>query len=407
MRLPSDPSCWLGYCMNIHAGQGWNEQRQALSDHVLHLKERLVAGKDDFGVGLRLSAQAVADLKNDLLLSETVAFLREHQLVPFTVNAFPYGVFHGARVKEAVYHPDWSEKARLDYTADTAAILAALLPPEEAGSISTVPVGFKPDFQNQPGRKTVAIANLARLACRLHALEEKTGRWIHVGLEPEPGCVLETTEETVRFFEEELWREGADAAAKEAGISRGKAEEILRRHLGVCVDTCHLALQFESLADSVRALKDAGILISKIQISSALRTFNTPAARKALKAFAEPVYFHQTHGRSAAGAPLQRWVDLDQALEALPSLPESAEIRVHYHVPLFWQGADPLFSTGSETLPGLAEAVRLSKCRHLEVETYTFDVLPPKLRTRPLLDSLEAEMKAALGAFPGVPLQRV
>ncbi|MDQ3622462.1 MAG: xylose isomerase, partial [Verrucomicrobiota bacterium] len=207
------------------------------------------------------------------------------------------------------------------------------------------------------------------------ALRDDTGQEIHLGLEPEPDCFLETTEETVLFFKDQLFTVGAMEVARLTGSTRSQAEEILRRHVGICFDTCHVALQFEDLVESFHAYKSEGIRISKVQLSAALHTGSDPASWQALAAFDEPVYLHQVKALARSGAKFS-WYDLPAALEELPQFPDVNEIRVHFHVPLFFTEAGPLQSTSSLLTPGFFALLRDGDCSHLEIETYTFDVLP-------------------------------
>jgi hypothetical protein len=55
------------------------------------------------------------------------------------------------------------------------------------------------------------------------------------------------------------------------------------------------------------------------------------------------------------------------------------EIRSHFHVPLDWKGTGALRSTADQLTPAFfADAAKL--CRHFEIESYTFNVLPATLR---------------------------
>src|SRR5438132_878800 len=98
----------LTYCTNIHPGESWSEVRANLERHVVRVKER-IAPRERFGIGLRLSAQAARELASPPLMMAFRRWLDAHDLYVFTINAFPYGAFHGTRVKEDVYRPDWLE----------------------------------------------------------------------------------------------------------------------------------------------------------------------------------------------------------------------------------------------------------------------------------------------------------
>lgn len=340
----------LTYCLNVHPGESWAENFAALQTTVLAVRD-LVSPEEPFGLGLRLSALAAEELR----IKKFQQFLERENLYVFTINGFPYGRFHGGPVKENVYAPDWRSTERRDYTNRLADILAELLPEGCIGTISTVPGSWKPWVQS-PHEMVRHLAECVDYLARLP-------REIVLTLEPEPGCYLETTEETVRFFTDHF--PGS-------------------RHLGVCFDTCHVALQFEDLAESFRRYQAAGIRVPKIQISSALRTHGETAP---LAPFAEPVYLHQTIARMPTGER-RFWPDLAPALESLGAT-AAEEIRVHFHVPLHFTASGPLSSTAPSITPEFLSLLPADS--HLEIETYTWDVLPPQLRSGSIEQSIARE----------------
>ena len=384
MIISSDPPIHLIYCLNVHKGETWAENFAAIKEHALAVRDRVAAGKP-FGLGLRLSHQAALELQAPGKLEEARDFFAANNLYAFTINGFPYGQFHAGRVKENVYKPDWRATERRDYTIALANILAGLLPEGIDGSISTVPCSFKAWIKTREDVEQM-VAHLADCAKALHEIREKTGKEIHLGLEPEPGCYLETTEETVRFFNEFIFK----------AVSPSLPEEILRRHIGVCFDTCHVAIQFENLAESLRRYAAEGIRISKIQVSAALRGHCDHAAYEALGAFCEPVYLHQVKARTESRKILS-WNDLPDALRELPSHTDARELRVHFHVPLFVERYWALGSTASTLTPEFFEQVRNGATSHLEIETYTFDVLPEDLRAGGVTHSIASEFEWLLG----------
>lgn len=353
----------LTYCLNVHPGETWPENFATLRTTVLAVRDLVSPGRP-FGLGLRLSAAAAEEVD----ASELAAFLESENLYVFTINGFPYGRFHGGPVKENVYAPDWRSPRRRDYTNRLATLLAALLPEGQFGSISTVPLSWKPWIQSASGLDAI-VENLADCAAHCASLP----RDIRLALEPEPGCLLETTSETIEFFKRHIF-------------TRGDAN-LIRRHLGVCLDTCHVALQFEDPAASLRQYEAEGIAVPKIQISSALRTHDF----EALRPFAEPVYLHQVKALTPAGEILS-WPDLPQALDELPST-AAQEARVHFHVPLHFTGAGPLGSTAPLLTPEFLAGIRRDPRTHLEIETYTWDVLPPSLRSASIEQSIAAEFR--------------
>lgn len=389
MLIQHHPPLHLTYCLNIHPGESWAQNFVAIREKTTAVKQ-LVAPKQPFGLGLRIAHQAATELSADpALRDEARAFFAANDLYPFSINGFPYGRFHAGPVKENVYAPDWRTPERFAYTCQLADLLAGWLPEGGEGSISTVPGSFKSWIRAEADRELMA-RNLAACVLHLARIEAETGREIHLGLEPEPDCFLETTPETLRFFQETLLPLGSAEIARQKGCARESAETLLRKHLGVCFDTCHVALQYEDPAASFAALSDAGIRISKVQISAALRTGSTPECWAALRPFAEPVYLHQVKGRGRREVSYSA-TDLGPALDELPRLPEIEELRVHFHVPLFFEGAGVLQSTAGTLTEDFFAALRHGGCPHLEIETYTFDVLPPEVRPPDVVASIAKE----------------
>ena len=385
----------LTYCTNIHAGEPLGEVMASLARHLPGIRAG-VRSDAPFGVGLRLGHAAAEALRDASALEGLKRFLAKGSYYVFTINGFPYGAFHGRAVKEDAYKPDWSDPHRLAYTDHLADILCALLPEGQEGSVSTVPCTFKPWAE---GRLGAIVENLIRHVSHLVSIGKSKGKVISLALEPEPCCLLETIEETVAFFNEHLFsRAGIARLAALTGLSAADAESAMRRHIGVCYDVCHAAVEFEDPKASVERLRANGILIGKLQLSSALRLARVDAeSAQHLAAFAEPVYLHQvvqkTDGR------LQRFVDLPQALAEAPRA-AGAEWRVHFHVPVFLEKMEHFGTTQSF----LAEILRLHRAEpislHLEVETYTWDVLPASYRNVDLSAAIARELnwvKAQLG----------
>ena len=316
-------------------------------------------------------------------------FLAAQDLFVFTINGFPYGAFHGTRVKENVYQPDWRSEARLIYSNRLADILAVLLPDGGFGSISTVPGTFK---ALAAGAETPMADMMLRHVAHLVALHHFTGKTIALAPEPEPCCFLETIAESVSFFEEYLYSNAAAARLSElAGISSADAQIALRRHLGLCYDVCHAAVEFEDAAASLSALRSAGIPVHKLQLSAALRLSPGANQRDAINAYAEGTYLHQTVTRASDGT-ITRYIDLPDALGA-PEALAAEEWRVHFHVPIFEPDIAPLATTQDFLAEILALHRETPISSHLEVETYTWDVLPPALRAVPVEDAIARELQ--------------
>ena len=389
MHLGGEPDLGhLTYCTNIHAGNTWPEVRAGLEKNLPLIRTE-VAGEAPFGVGLRLSAAASTALQQPEPRAQLLELLETGNHYVFTLNGFPYGPFHGEQVKAGAYRPDWTSPARLTYTNELADLLADLLPEGLTGSISTVPGTFKPWAK---GNLTGIAENLIAHVAHLHAIETRAGRHIALALEPEPCCLLETVEETIQFFNQYLFSSSAcSRLAKCLGMTKSTAEGVLRRHLGICYDVCHAAVEFENPTQNIADLDAAGITIAKLQLSSAIRVPEvTPAALDVLGRFDEPVYLHQVVEKR--GDQYSRYLDLPEAFAAAADS-SNGEWRIHFHVPVFL-----------EQLPGLGttqyflrEILQLHRNRplstHLEVETYTWDVLPPEHRNVTVAGAIARELQ--------------
>jgi len=389
------PRVHLGYCTNIHPAESWAETRALLAGPVRDVKSATGEG-GAFGVGLRLAARAAYELDQAGVAAEVRAELAEAGLYVFSLNGFPYGAFHGTRVKEAVYRPDWLEDERLRYTSALARVACDLLPPELEGSISTVPGAFAERAPSATERRRIA-RNVAASAAELVSIERERGRTLRLALEPEPACLLETIAETVDFFERELCSaEVLDELARLTGSPREGAETLLRRHVGVCLDTCHAAVEFESAREALATLAARGIAVPKIQLSAGLRVDRaSPAALALLEGFSDDVYLHQTVVRSQG--QLTRFLDLPEALAAAPRFANDAEWRVHFHVPVCEASFGLLSSTQADLEELLLGAPELAP--HLEVETYTFGVLPEAHRNVTMTESIARELAWVRGVL--------
>jgi hypothetical protein len=387
MRIDSGPRrALLTYCTNVHPADDVEDLARALDETTAGVAEAL-AHDGRFGLGLRLGAEQVAELSGDAGAKERLEEVFERRrFYPFTINAFPQGRFHARRVKECVYRPDWTEPARTRYTLALAHLLAGWLPPEERfGTISTLPIGWRAAVES---KLEAAAYELRTLARELAEIELDTGVRIMVCLEPEPGCVIETVAEAAAFFEHHL-------------LTR-MSEAVVLRHLGVCWDACHQAVMFEDAESGLAALARSGVAIGKVQISSALAV--DCASREALDALVgcdEERFLHQVALRQGKEATLGRFDDLPGLREALArgDIRAQGEARCHFHVPIYAESFPPLGTTRAELLRTLAAVLRRSDVRHFEVETYTFDVLPERLRGEPIQSHLVREMEFARQAL--------
>ncbi|PYK65579.1 MAG: hypothetical protein DME21_00775 [Verrucomicrobia bacterium] len=372
----------LAYCTNIHRGESWSETFAALEKYTLAVKERVCQDKP-YAIGLRLSDQASRELSDKTALLAFQKWLDRQNCYVFTINGFPYGRFHGARVKEQVYAPDWTTNERVEYTNRLFDLLAQVAPDGVEGSVSTVPCSCK-EFIKTKEQERAMRHNVWRCVEHIAKLSERSGRKLHLGLEPEPLCYLETSEETARFFEQ--------LRADRPNDPR------LDAHLGVNYDTCHLAVEFEEPGDVIARFQQHRIKISKLHFSSALKVRPTPEVCAALKAFADDIYFHQVVARAADGA-MTRYKDLDASLNPKSEIrnPKSEEWRIHFHIPLHSKPT-PLFDNTSDHLLGVMDILKEnpSLCSHIEMETYTWEVLPPELKNRKVVDQLVAEYEWTL-----------
>lgn len=375
MRLSGLPSCHLGYCTNIHPAHSWAEVRAALARHVPAVRDRLGAASP-FGVGLRLSARAARELDAPRARAELHALLEDHGLYVFTLNGFPFGAFHDTRVKEAVYEPDWRSAERLEYSNRLAALMAELAPAADMqGSVSTVPGAFRPNAV-APARVALIAEHMLRHAAELWRIHQRSGAQVALALEPEPECLLETVTDAIVFLEAHLLDSGGvGRMAALTGLDRASAEAALRTHLGVCVDVCHAAVEYEDPVAAFTALRARGIAVPKVQLSAALRIAPIePAALDRLWAFNDGVYLHQVVARQ--GEELRRYPDLPQALIAHAQGATADEWRVHFHVPVFLERLDDFSSTQPDLVAALDYLRDDPLAPHLEVETYTWGVLP-------------------------------
>ncbi|MBL4848198.1 MAG: metabolite traffic protein EboE [Planctomycetes bacterium] len=373
----------LSYCTNVHPGESFAELLDLIRGPLARVR-REFRPEGRLGAGLWLAGQAARTLASDPgAASEAREALEAAGLFAYTVNAFPIGGFHAREVKERVYRPTWLEPERRRYTEDACRALAALLPEGERGSVSTVPISYKAFGDGE--RLALAGAQLGELAASLETLEAETGRSLAVALEPEPLAQLETTSESLAFLAEHVFARAGLRAFVAAGGSEREAEEALRRRVGLCVDTCHLACRYEDLSASLEEIAAAGVRVVKVQLSSALELLEParhPEALARLVGFSEPRYLHQTLAETPGGvltaADLSELLDAEGGLRA--DFVSATRLRTHFHVPLCWDGDEELGTTRPDLERALLGLVAATD--HLEVETYTFDVLPEVQRAR-------------------------
>lgn len=373
----------LSYCTNVHPGITVDEVIAGLQEHTVEAAR--LFGKR-LAAGLWLSSPVVNELSGSPLGIERLqAVLAQNQFICYTLNAFPFGDFHSERVKEQVYLPDWSSPERRKYTVQCAKVLSQLMPVGVEGSLSTVPLGFK-DRQYPADFRQQCLAQLLDLARFLDEMHDESGQVIRLAIEPEPCCVLETTPETLAFFDELF------AAAESENLL-----DAVKRHIGVCYDICHQAVEFENIPESIRQLTAAEIRINKIHITCAVELNDAQVnvkGREQLESFVEPRYLHQVFAK----LPNQEMVsvtDLSKELcrQPVSGFEQARDWRVHFHVPVHLDQLGALGTTRHELKPALQAVSELLYAPHLEVETYTWGVSPGEAPTS-LADGIAKELAA-------------
>ena len=397
----------LGYCTNIHAGESWPDHFAALQQAVPELKKRL-SPDAPFGIGLRLSDMASEELEKSENLVAFQHWLAENDCYVFTMNGFPFGGFHDVVVKDQVHAPDWTTEARVEYTKRLFRILSMLLPVDELGNaiqggVSTSPLSYRHWFEwEQPAARDYIFSqttqNVLEVVTELIQLHRQTDRLMHLDLEPEPDGVIETADEFIAWFTDYLLPMGIEQLTTQFAMTDDEAETAICEHVRLCYDVCHFAVGYERPEEVLNKLKNYGLRVGKIQISAALKAEFPEAPdgrdriRQAFSEFNEPTYLHQVVARTKSGE-LLRFPDLPEALAALNDT--HVEWRSHFHVPLFVADYGVLKSTQDD----IREVLRLQQERHftnqLEVETYTWGVLPDELK-KDIIDSIEREMNWVL-----------
>jgi len=383
----------LTYSTLVHPGDTWDDMWASLTTYVPKVKQRFCPDRP-FGVSLRLSAASAATLARDgNARDELRRFLAGNDLYLYTVNAFPYGDFKGRLVKEQVYEPDWRSEERTRYTIDVADVLADVVEEGVSPPIQTAPLGFKPRVTG-PDVVASYTEHVLRVAAHLVQLEARTGRSVTLAIEPEPYCYLETTDETIAFFTERLYSDAAaQSLAQLAGIPISEAHGAIRRHVGIVFDICHQAVEYEDIAASLRKLVAAGVPIFKLQEAAAIHVREVTAeAVETLERYAETIYLTQTLERRN-GQGLTYFLNVQDAIAAWRADPGPREWRVHIHVPVFLDDLGPFGTTRSAIAEALAEHKATPLSRQLEIETYTWDMLPDDLKTGDIVDYVCRELE--------------
>lgn len=371
----------LTYCTNIHPGQDWVSTFTSIKNHVPTIKAS-VSPNAPFGLGLRLSNIASEELALGNHMAEFKTWLQEQDVYIFTMNGFPYGNFHNERVKDDVHTPDWTTKERLVYTQRLFRQLADLIPEGINGGISTSPISYKHWFKTEEEKKAAFIKgskHMILVAKQLFELENETGKYLHLDIEPEPDGFLENTEEVLSFYSDYLIPLGKELLSKELSLDASQVEKLVKRYITVCYDVCHFSLAYEEPIETFKKFKKANIEVGKIQVSAALKILfkgkNRQEVWDLLEKFNEPVYLHQVTEKIGEG--VKTYNDLPVVLEKKK---EVDELRAHYHVPIFLEEFGVLNSTQDQILNTLKYLRTDNVSEHLEIETYTWDVLPHELK---------------------------
>lgn len=392
----------LTYCTNIHGGEAWGQHFESLKMHFPKIKQA-VSPAQPMGIGLRVADLASTVLIQPERLDEFKNWLMQVGGYVFTLNGFPFGAFHDTKVKEHVHTPDWTTAERLQYTKRLFAILTQLLPEGMDGGISTSPLGYRHLYNHEEtmwrGMRKRATAHIIDVAAYLHRIWQEQGKELHLDIEPEPDGVLETGPEFIEWFTQELLPMAVEHFSEQSGMAPEEAEKTLKRHVRICYDVCHFALGYEPHRAMVDELDRHGIKIGKFQISAALKArlpekkADRTAIGAAFQAFNEPTYLHQVLARQKNGE-VRRFRDLPDARDAIQD-PDTEEWRSHFHVPVFLEDLGLLQSTQSDIREVLAIQQEHPVTRHLEVETYTWGVLPHELQL-PIADSISRELRWVL-----------
>ena len=388
----------LTYCTNIHSGEKWEDHFNELQKNFPGIKKELSPDKP-MGMGLRLANAASIELIKEKNLKAFKQWLNENNTYVFTMNGFPYGNFHDTRVKDDVHTPDWSTPERVEYTIRLFEILKELLPEGMDGGVSTSPLTYRRWFSQEDTFKNAMDSctnNVILVAEHLIKMHRSTGVVFHLDIEPEPDGMLQTGTEFIYWFKNILLKNGCKKIADKFEISLSEAKELLKAHIRLCYDVCHFAIGYEPHEEMIRQTVESGINIGKLQISAALKApmdkdvLNRQNIKENFSKYNEPIYLHQVVAKKN-NDELLRYADLPEALSDADNA-EVNEWRAHFHVPVFKEDFGLLKSTQKDIIEVLCLQKDKNFTNHLEVETYTWDVLPASLKL-PLQQSVIRELQ--------------
>jgi len=382
----------LTYSTLVHQTDNWDQLWKSVNTYLPAVKAR-VAPHQKFGVCLRTSAPSAEMLSQDASKrADLKKFFADNDLYLYTANAFVYGVFKKQVIKEDVYEPDWQTAERREYTKQVANLLAELAPEGVNPSIQSAPLGFKPKVT---GDHVVDeyTNNVIDVVAHLVELKKKTGKTVTLGLEPEPRCYLETTDETIAYFKKYLFSgETAKKLAAKTGLNEADANRAMREYTGVVFDIGHQSVGYEDIPASLQKLVDNDVQIVKLQEAASMYIPDvTQKTVDALQSFAKTIYLSQTCEKKDGK---HTWfLNLEDAFEAFQKDPGPREWRTHFHVPVFLNDLGGAFGTTRFALEqALAFHKKTPLSTHLEIETYTWDVLPDHLKTGDIVEYVTREL---------------
>jgi hypothetical protein len=371
----------ISYCSNIHPGEDWETTFANIKKYIPEIKKE-VSGDAPFGIGLRLSNNASEELAQGDNLQEFKAWLSDNNCYVFTMNGFPYGNFHKTVVKDQVHTPDWTTKERLIYTKRLFTQLETLVPNGISGGISTSPISYKHWFKSDDAISKafkIGAEQLIEIVEQLYSIEKSSGKYLHLDIEPEPDGLIENTKEFIDFYTNYLLPIGVDILIPKLNLEASEIETIIKRYITLCYDVCHFSLAYETPEHTFQAMEEEGIAVGKIQVSAALKILFEEGKEaniwKSLERFDEPTYLHQV--TENVNGQVKVYNDLPIILQGNR---QHKELRAHFHVPIFLEKFDDLYSTQDQILETLAYFKKHQVSNHLEVETYTWDVLPETLK---------------------------
>ncbi len=388
----------ISYCSNIHPGELWKDHFHELKTNLPKIKAA-VSPNQNFGIGLRLSAKAAKDLANPSNLQEFQNWMNENGFYVFTMNGFPFGDFHVKEVKDQVHAPDWTSKERFQYTKNLFDILNQLLENGQEGGISTSPLSYRfwhtENTQEWKSKRDQCTKHILLIAEYLYEKEVSTAKYMHLDIEPEPDGMLEDSQEFIAWYTQELIPMAISYFNEKSKLDEDQAKAIINRYICLCYDVCHFALEYEDHQHCMDQLEKLNIKIGKFQVSSAIKVSlaTDPEIRKhqknKLNEFNEPIYLHQVIAKDSDGN-LIKYKDLPDALNDTNDI-NHIEWRSHFHVPIFLESYGELDSTQEDIIKVVNLHKEKQRTNHIEVETYTWGVLPKSLQV-PIEESIAREL---------------